>query len=98
MAATHLVCVFAGAPAPVQEAATAMPVPASDTSPNNAGASIPVKLANKSASVDMDFSASVRFPLTVALQMRRSGIHRIVLSATRSSYYTYWYLEEGAVS
>src|ERR1700687_306365 len=39
MAVRHLVCVFEGAPGPVQEAATAMPGPASATSPNNAGAS-----------------------------------------------------------
>ncbi len=38
MAVKHLVCVFVGAPGPVQGAPTAMPGVASDTTPNSAGA------------------------------------------------------------
>src|ERR1700680_3939715 len=56
MAVRHLVCVFEGAPGPVQEAAMAMPDPASDTRPNSAGASTPVKDAIKFDFVDMNFS------------------------------------------
>ena len=54
MAVRHFVCVFVGAPGPVQGAATAMPGTPSDTNPNTAGASTLVKGAIKLDVIEMN--------------------------------------------
>src|SRR5712692_6837134 len=58
MAVTHLVCVFAGAPGPVQGAATAMLGVTSNTTANNAGASAPERYVSNLDFFDMNSSVT----------------------------------------
>src|SRR5260370_30804773 len=88
MAVTHLVCVFEGAPGPVQGAATAMPAVASDTTPNSAGASAPERYASKFDCVDMHSSLKVLtlgFPFLLPIPSEtRTLYHNAQLGQSRS--------------
>src|ERR1700730_9580128 len=63
MAVTHLVCVFEGAPGPVQGAAKAGIAVASNTTPSSAGASAPERHASNLSFLDMNSSVSGIFDL-----------------------------------